>query len=324
MLPAALFDRLSGRLTEGAGLAQLAPAFAFWFGALAVLERHRSGGFWGWGLASLVPGRAGWPVDRAPSLAQLSELERAVPVAVLVVASAIVAELFVLRTLQLAEGYWPRWLLWLRRRSIDRQRTEVRTARQELEDLRKRYKNLNEDDLQRYDELVQQFVIQLPKDDARLMPTTLGNVLAAAESRPGDKYGLDALVCWPRLWLVIPDAVRGELVEARSVLNAWARAGLWSGLFVIWAVWAWWALPAGVLATVLVYRELRSKGSTYGKLFESAFDVHRPALYQSLRWPMPTNPMAEREEGLAITQYLYYGSAKEMPMFTGSNPTPPA
>jgi len=44
-----------------------------------------------------------------------------------------------------------------------------------------------------------------PAESDRHMPTKLGNILRAAELRSKDKYGLDAVICWPRLWLLLPD-----------------------------------------------------------------------------------------------------------------------
>lgn len=82
------------------------------------------------------------------------------------------------------------------------------------------------------------------------MPTRLGNTLRAAEQRPLEKYGLDAIVCWSRLLLLLPDAVKQELNAARADLNTAARLWLWSLLFIIWSVWGWWATPLGLLSAL--------------------------------------------------------------------------
>jgi hypothetical protein len=36
-----------------------------------------------------------------------------------------------------------------------------------------------------------------PSDPNRLLPTQIGSILRAAETRPADRYGLDAVVVWP-------------------------------------------------------------------------------------------------------------------------------
>jgi hypothetical protein len=48
----------------------------------------------------------------------------------------------------------------------------------------------------------------IPSEKAQRLPTRLCNLLHAIELRPQEKYGLDIFVCWPRLWLVLPESVK--------------------------------------------------------------------------------------------------------------------
>jgi hypothetical protein len=157
---------------------------------------------------------------------------------------------------------------------------------------------------------------QFPSRLDRLMPTTLGNILRAAETRPQEKYGLDAILCWSRLWLVLPDAVKTSLQEARAELNVGAQVWLWSMLFVVWGFYAWWAIPAGLLFALLTYRWMLSTAAAYGDLVEAAFDLHRMELYKSLRLPLPEDPQDELQKGAEMTTYLLGGYRQDKPKFT--------
>ena len=75
--------------------------------------------------------------------------------------------------------------------------------------------------------------VQLHYFPIRVMPTQLGNILRAAEERPKNQYGLDTFICWPRLWLLLPESIKAELTEARMTLNTGARICLWSLLFIL-------------------------------------------------------------------------------------------
>ncbi|MCY7392227.1 MAG: hypothetical protein LH647_12305 [Leptolyngbyaceae cyanobacterium CAN_BIN12] len=149
----------------------------------------------------------------------------------------------------------------------------------------------------------------MPEANADLMPTRLGNILRAAEHKPLAKYGLDAIVCWSRLWLLLPDAVKKDLQAARADLNTAARVWLWSLLFCGWAfvgvsLWAAWSLLFGLLSAWFAYGWALDAASTYGELIEAAFDLHRHLLYQSSRWNLPADPAIEHRVGQELTQYL--------------------
>jgi hypothetical protein len=61
-----------------------------------------------------------------------------------------------------------------------------------------------------------------PRPD-RLMPTRLGNALRAAEDRAGERYGLDTVTTWPRLFPLIPDKLAAGVIDLRNQLDLAAR-----------------------------------------------------------------------------------------------------
>ncbi|TGO02778.1 hypothetical protein PN36_19325 [Candidatus Thiomargarita nelsonii] len=225
-------------------------------------------------------------------------------------------DVFILRFL---EGYhWPFLLrFWI----IDKKQKcfwgyEKKERRfQELAN--KAYGNpyaLTGEEREEYARLDQEFMY-LPELERR-MPTRLGNILRAAEQRPQEKYGLDAIICWPRLWLVLPDAAKAEITQARNNLNDAAQIWLWGVLLVIWTVWTWWAIPVALLLAFVAYHWMIQAAEIYVQLVESSFDLYRFSLYNSLHWPKPANPAEEYEQGQQLTAYLWRGSEQTTPTFS--------
>jgi hypothetical protein len=85
-----------------------------------------------------------------------------------------------------------------------------------------------------------------PNVASHYLPTRIGNILRAAETWPADKYGLDAVVVWPRLWLLLPDISRQELLAARAALDSAVAAVIWGLLFCVFTIWTPFAIPAGL------------------------------------------------------------------------------
>jgi hypothetical protein len=165
---------------------------------------------------------------------------------------------------------------------------------------------------------------RIPLDPRERMPTRLGNGMRAAELRPGSRYGLDAVVCWPRLWLLLPETTRSDIVAARTNLYLCAQVWLCAILACAGAVWSWWALPLGLaVAAATYYGPLLSAARTYGDLVGAAYDIHRGLLYDALRWPYPPTPATERAQGRRLTLYLRAGSHAATPLFTARPPASP-
>lgn len=158
---------------------------------------------------------------------------------------------------------------------------------------------------------------RIPADPRYRMPTRLGNGMRAAEIRPWTRYGLDSVVCWPRLWLVLPDATRQEVSAARASLYLSTQAWTCAVLACAGVIWSWWALPLGIAAAAMIYYwPVLGTAQLYCDLVDAAYDVHRRLLYDSLKWPYPANPAQERAAGIRLTLYLRAGSRDPEPTFT--------
>ena len=125
------------------------------------------------------------------------------------------------------------------------------------------------------------------------------------------------MTVWPRLWLVLPDRASQELVAARASLDSSAAVAVWGLLFCFFGIWTPLAVVPGLgvaVFAVTVWAPPRAK--TFADLVEAAYDLYRPALYQQLRWPLPSNPAEERKQGRLLTTYLWRGSQRTSPEFT--------
>ncbi len=269
--------------------------------------------FWGYGLAVWI-GHIGW-TQASNQIQQVSEPGWwAVLIGGLfvVLLSSLIGQSLVLPVLRLLEGYHlPAFL----------RAPLVQHHRRRLNRLRHRYDTIAESEVdhpltrKQREELthLEQQLHALPTLPDDLMPTRLGNILRAAERRPANKYGLDTIICWPRLWLLLPDTARQELGAARATLDTEVRVLIWGSLLLVWSVWSWWSLLITLLVAVLVvgfaYRRALVAASVYGDLLEATFDLYRLGLYDGLSLPRPAGPAEEVAHGQRLTQYLYRGLA---------------
>jgi hypothetical protein len=296
------------------------PALAFWTGGLAALA---------WRYLRMPVQQHGWHHVLAgwqPTIGGLPVIvQGALVVSLLtgITLSAVVVQWLSFPALRLLAGDWPPWLLSI---SAPIQRARLRRIANDREQLRayaaRNKATLTARERRKYHELDRRYV-QTPADPSRQTVTRLGNALRAYEGRPIAHYGLDAAVCWPHLWLLLPDTVRQDVAQARIRLNSATQTCLWGILFTGWTALAYWALPVGLLISIFGYRRAFAASISYGKLFAASFDVHRNLLYHALRWPLPDSPAHEWRSGSELTHYLHYGSRSTKPLFLlGRNTSP--
>jgi hypothetical protein len=307
-----------GKFWEGVGsklaerwAAVAGPALMFWLGGLLAWAYHAGG-------LQQLGSLTDW-LNRQTTLTQL-----AVVLATLlaVLASGVIVDRLTFPALRLLEGYWPSWLTPLRRRLVqriqDRAKAEDTDWQRLAAEVLVRPESAGTEKLAAFARLDHRRR-RRPSNPNRYLPTPIGNILRAAETRPSDKYGLDAVVVWPRLWLLLPDTARQELQAARTALNSAVAAALWGLLFCAFAPWTPLVIPVGLaVAVAAVWFWVPTRAETFGDLLEAAYDLHRTALYQQLRWPLPSSPKQEHSHGEQLSSYLWRGSDDPDPTFTSS------
>jgi hypothetical protein len=305
---------LGGKLSERWLAALFSPAFAFWAGGFAA---------WLYGNGRPTIERLGWLGALRKWTSALQGLPVVVQVLLLIVPLIVVTLTGLLLqrmsrpVLRLLEGYWPARLSgpreWSRRRLSDRADQSANRLRDLLAGPAA---GLSASEAAELGRRLHSYR-WVPPAPAHRTPTRLGNVLRASELRPGSRYGLDAVTCWPRLWLLLLDTSRDEVTTARSALYLSVQVWLCGLAFTVFVVWAWWAPVIGIaVAFITYYTRMLAAARTYGDLVESCYDVHRGLLYDALRWPRPANPGEEYSAGRRISAYLSAGSRQSSPTFT--------
>ncbi|MFC7643160.1 hypothetical protein ACFQX6_21680 [Streptosporangium lutulentum] len=133
-------------------------------------------------------------------------------------------------------------------------------------------------------------------------PTWIGDRLRAADQRVHTAYDLDLTGAWPRLWLLVPDAARTELIVARDAYVAAARLVGWALLYLLVAWWWWPALPVALALAVTGWIRARDTVVVLADLIEAIVDLYGRDLATQLG--VPASGPLSRETGLAISTTL--------------------
>lgn len=152
-----------------------------------------------------------------------------------------------------------------------------------------------------------------PVED-HLQPTTLGNILRASEDAVADKYGLNAVVVWPRLYPLLSDKLVNILTDQRNQLDIAVRfcavfllAALVSALLLY--QYGWWMLVPLIclLLAWASYRAAISAALVYGDTVQTAFDLHRFDLLTALHLQLPLDRDSEKSENEKLSTFLLEG-----------------
>lgn len=147
-----------------------------------------------------------------------------------------------------------------------------------------------------------------------MMPTGLGNVLRRAERTAGERYGLDTVHTYPRLYPHLSKQLDKEIGQQLDLVDTGASIAVALGICALAAaplvgradVWSVLPLVLGLLAVVAV-RGSRTAARHYGTLLSTAFDLHRFQMVEALRLPLPTNAKEEEWQNKKLDKFFKDG-----------------
>jgi len=115
--------------------------------------------------------------------------------------------------------------------------------------------------------------------------TWMGDRIAAVDVRVYSQYHLDLVTVWPRLWLLLPDAVRTELRAAHGRFQDATGTAAWGLMYTVVGLWWWPAALLGTVLAVVAWRRGRVATGGLADLIEATVDLFHRDLGAALGVP---------------------------------------
>lgn len=164
------------------------------------------------------------------------------------------------------------------------------------------------------------YAFPFPDEPEEVMPTRLGNILINSERYSYQRYDMDAVLLWPRLYAVLPESFAKTLDGAKTSLDFMlvvsslsALFAIVTGIYLLAAQGAWWlfllCFLGGLVVARLAYRSALEAAITYGQLIKSAFDLYKGELRKQLGYEQPESLDEERAFWRSFYELIFKGEA---------------
>ncbi len=167
-----------------------------------------------------------------------------------------------------------------------------------------------------------------------VMPTLLGNILKNAELYPRDRYRIDSVLLWPRLYNLFPERFINLIAEVRTALDfmlviaslSIAFAVL-SGAYLLIVRAEWWLFLicfwGGLLVARTAYHGAVGNALLFAQQIKAAFDLYRFELLKQMHISLPPTLADERDVWRDLCRFLYRNYRPHAYTYSHPNPSPP-
>ena len=247
--------------------------------------------------------------------------------ALLVITLTTVIQPFQIRLVRIMEGYWRSRLgavpfrvataLHTRRRNRLRQAVnapvrpvgDARLADMPIAEQIREQRRVRR--LEMRSERAEARLMAYPPGSEPVLPTMLGNTLRRNERVAGERYALNTLRTWPRLYPLLNERIAGEFDSDSDGVDASTNLAvtflIMSGLgFVAFANDRWMLLVPStlLLLAVAAYRAAIAAAANQGVAMSVAYDLHRFDLLESLPLSLPATPENEAARNRELSHFF--------------------
>lgn len=252
----------------------------------------------------------------------------------------VLVQPFQLRMIRLLEGYWDGW--WLTAQLapvlIEYQTRKQETLRARIDDLADQLKQLDKSPATTLQELKRRqwkrvrmataqrrATLKLERyprptkgkqPETELLPTALGNALRTGETSAGERYGLNTLSSWPRLYPLLSERLSALQSSARDSLDA--AANLCISFFVVFVISAvaladepkaYWIPVLAFTLCCLSYVGSIAAAVTFTTYVRTAYDLHRFDLLKAMHLALPETAVDELPTFQKLSEFFREESA---------------
>ena len=166
----------------------------------------------------------------------------------------------------------------------------------------------------------------LPHDVRRICPTSFGNAFAIAEEYSYDRYGIDAVLFWPRLRQLMQEKVSKHsllLTQQKTVVDLSINFAFLFGLLAFEVVLTlifldYQNLLLGlaiitVILTISFYRASVAAIQVLGELIKMSFDYHRGLVLEAFNLKTPDILSEEQEIWVKLATFIRRGNVFYFP-----------
>ena len=216
--------------------------------------------------------------------------------------------------IRLFEGYWPKIFYPFTVIGQKAQKNKFTNIQNEED---KEIEKIDKEDNEKINKIISKYqlkrILYYP-DYERILPTGLGNILRAAEDFVSAKYGLDAIITWTRLYILLPDNMKTLINDQRIKLDLSTRLSfiflistIISSIFFVKISFLSLIPIATFILLIISYKGSKQVAFGYGQLIHSAFDLYRFDLLKQLKISLPKNIEEEKKKGQEISSFLVSG-----------------
>lgn len=154
------------------------------------------------------------------------------------------------------------------------------------------------------------------KQETPLLPTALGNALRTGETSAGERYGVDTLRSWPRLYPLLSDKVTTVYASARDSLDA--ASNFCISFFVVFVIAvaaladepkAYWIPALAFFLCCLSYVGSVAAAVTFTTYVRVAYDLHRFDLLKAMHYELPKTAADEYDQFVQLSAFFIAESA---------------